>query len=428
MKQFQRTYSIACFLMICFTILQTPSMSQANYDEHKIEPYVLPNLLVDDKDGVITSSKVWESQTRPKLHKLIEHHVYGRFPMEDVQVNYKLRSENQLSYCNAIQKNIDVIFSNGTKKVVVDLVIFLPAKADQPSPIFMGLNFFGNHTVHPSPFTLVTDSWTMNNVELDIHDHSVTESSRGVRASRWPVERIVNRGYGLAVMYYGDIDPDYHDDFENGIHSLLSQHSKNIPEGISSISAWAAGLTAALDYCEQDDAIDHESVAVIGHSRLGKAALWAGANDERFALVISNNSGCGGAALSRRQFGETVKVINTRFPHWFSKNYKAVNDKESEQTFDQHTLLSLIAPRPVYVASAKQDEWADPHGEYLSLFHAAQVYTLYRGQGFPSLDMPAINQPSISGNMAYHIRTGKHDLTRYDWERYMDFADKVLKK
>ena len=427
MKNFFCMFRICCVFFLSSIFILTTGISQANYEEHKVKPYDLPSLLESSNGLAIKTSKSWENNQRDYFHKLLEHQVYGKFPMEDIHVKFRLRSVHELSYCDAIQKNVDIIFTNGNDDVVIDLVIFLPAKAQKPIPLFMGLNFFGNHTIHPSPFTSITNSWTMNKVEFDIKDHRVTESSRGVRANRWPVERIINRGYGLAVMYYGDIDPDYDDDFENGIHSLLSEQSKHIPEGISSISAWAAGLSAALDYCEEDDAIDEESVAVIGHSRLGKAALCAGAHDERFAMVISNNSGCVGAALSRRQFGETVKVINTRFPHWFSKNYRKVNDRESEQTFDQHTLLSLIAPRPLYVGSAKEDEWADPYGEYLSLFYAAQVYKLYGGVGFTDDNLPAINEPLISGNMAYHIRTGKHDLTKFDWERYIDFVDQVLK-
>lgn len=387
--------------------------------------YKLPELLVSNSGKVISSSEEWENIRRPEILELFKNSVYGRIPEEKLNISYTLSKIDQNALGGkAIQKEVIATFTSGGDSLEMNMLIFLPKNSKTPVPVFLGMNFYGNHTINPDPNISITENYVRNNREYSITNNRANELTRGVRSHRWPIERILERGYGLVSIYYGDIDPDFYDGFKNGIHKLFKNSSDmRKPDEWGSISAWAYGLTKAMDYLETDKGIDKNKVAVIGHSRLGKTALWAGAIDQRFAITISNDSGCGGAALSRRKRGETVKRINTSFPHWFCENFHKYNDKEDELPVDQHMLISLIAPRPVYVGSAVEDRWADPKGEYLSLYHSGPVYELFGFKGFKSDVLPELNQALSVDQNGYHIRSGKHNLTLFDWENYMDFTD-----
>ncbi len=418
---------IFSFLLL-FNILFTYNLSaqqKANYDEAQIPPYRLPELLVSEQGQNINTARQWWEIRRPELFNLFQNQVYGKVPEADVKINFtEIEKSNDALFGKAIRKQIKISVSGNGQQRDILMLIYLPNNQNKPVPLFLGLNFYGNHTIYHDTAIVLTKSWIKNNEKYGITNNQATQASRGARIKRWPVESIISRGYGLATIYYGDIDPDFDDSFQNGIHPLFYKQNQIRPAPFQwgSIAAWAWGLTKAMDYFERDKAINHKKIAVIGHSRLGKSSLWAGALDRRFALVISNNSGCGGAALSRRRYGETIAIINNYFPHWFCGNFKSYSDREGFLPVDQHMLVALIAPRPVYIASAIEDQWADPKGEFLSAKTAGKVYELLGAKQLGTNKFPSLNQPVNKGDIAYHVRTGKHDITFFDWQRYLDFA------
>ncbi len=411
-------------LAIFFLSPYLSAQDEANYDETKVPQFELPALLLTQDGQMVNDSSEWIEKRRPQLLQLFEREMYGSFPGDHLTVDFILIGNEIVFDGRARRKQVVMQVGNGDDQVDINILIYLPTQITTPVPIFLGLNFYGNHTIHSDPGIVVPTSWTRNNEDFGITNHHPTEASRGVRASRWEVDSLLEHGFGLAAIYYGDIDPDIDDGFENGIHGLLPDDVDK--STLSSIAAWSWGLSRAMDFFEQERSIDHEKVIVIGHSRLGKTSLWAGATDERFAMVISNDSGCGGAALSRRRFGETVNRINHSFPHWFCKNFDVYNNREDALPFDQHGLIALIAPRPVYVASASEDLWADPRGEYLSAREASIVYQLFGKSGLENSAMPDVNSPIKMGSVGYHLRAGKHDINIYDWQQYLDFAQMHL--
>lgn len=397
---------------------------QPNYDESKIADYVLPDPLTFENGEKVYTAADWPRR-RAEILRLFEEEMYGRIPDRPGMQRFECFEQNRQALGGlATRKQISIYFTE-SELPRLDLLIYLPNNAPKPSPVFVGLNFSGNATLHADPAIRLNGQWAMTHDQEDVTRKRATDETRGTAASRWPFEQILARGYGVVTACYGDLDPDYDDAFQNGVHPLFDRSQPRHGSSWGSLSAWAWGLSRMMDYLETDPDIDARRAALLGHSRLGKAAVWAGACDQRFAAVISNNSGCGGAALFRRKIGETAALINVRFPHWFCENFKQYNLREEALPVDQHQLIALIAPRPVYVASATEDLWSDPRGEFLAVRHASPVYELLGFDRFGAEEMPEPDQP-VMGRIGYHLRTGKHDVTLYDWERYMDFADCYL--
>lgn len=407
-----------------------------NYDESKVPAYTLPDPLLTLDGQKVADTKTWEEKRRPEVLELLRKHIYGRSPGRPEQISYHLKEiDKQALGGKATRKQVAIRLANGGKHVDLDLLLYLPNNVKGPRnaknsvPVFLGLNFMGNHSIENDPAIFLSKTkWFRNKKQAGYVNNRATPKSRGSSTNRWPVEMIIDRGFGLATVYYGDIDPDYHDKFKNGVHGLFEPGDKQrAADAWAAISAWAWGLSRVMDYFETDADIDQRRVALFGHSRLGKTSLWAGAQDERFAIVISNNSGCGGAALSKRCFGETLAVMNRVFPHWNCENCKQYSGNEAALPLDQHMLVALAAPRPVYVASASGDRWADPKGEFLAAKNAQGVYALYGKKGLGVDDMPPPDK-SVGNHIGYHIRSGKHNITAFDWRQYLEFAEKHFAK
>jgi hypothetical protein len=411
-----------------------PARLPVNYDETRVPPYTLPDPLVFADGSPVRSAEEWRARRRPELLEVFSREVYGRTPGGRPDgMHWSVRSIDRAALGGkAVRKEITVWFTAKKDGPKTHLLVYQPpgaSGAHRPWPAFLGLNYYGNSAVAADPGIAPSTAWMRANTSVGIVDNRATERTRGAQASLWNVETVVGRGYATATLYYGDLSEDRSEGLTRDVGALFNTapvEARRSDEW-GAIGIWAWGLSRALDVLQEDSEIDGTRVAVHGHSRLGKAALWAGAQDGRFAMVISNNSGCGGAALSMRGYGETVEAINTGFPFWFAKAFRAYNGRESALPVDQHALLALIAPRPLHVASAEDDRWADPRGEFLALRHATPVYRLLGRKGLGVTDYPPVNQPVLGDGAAYHCRTGGHGITPYDWAQYLDFADRALK-
>ncbi|MGI8584631.1 MAG: hypothetical protein ACR2KX_20775 [Chitinophagaceae bacterium] len=414
--------------LVCFCFFENGNVQTypSNIDESKVPPYTLPDVLKMKNGREVSNSPEWNKIQRPYIYHLYEENQFGKYPVNKISIRYSLLEKDEHALAGiATRKQVRIYLHPNDISVYVDVLIYFPNNIKKPVPVFVGYNFSGNNEIQNDPGIMLTQTWVPTKSKGAVNNKA-TDSSRGAEASQWQVKEILSHGYAIATAYYGDLEPDNPGGWETGVRTTLKDILKIQPKEWSAMGAWAYGLSRILDYLQKDKDINPNKVALIGHSRLGKAALWAAASDKRFALVVSNESGEGGATLSKRWYGETVKIINEKFPHWFAAKYKTYGDSSNAMPMDGHMLLSLIAPRPLYVASAEGDTWSDPKGEFLSAKEAGHVYALFGKKGIDVDSMPALNKP-VGNSIRYHIRAGKHDVTLYDWQQYLQFADKEWK-
>lgn len=386
----------------------------------------LPEVLRLNDGTPIKNSHQWITKRRPEIISILKHQMYGESPARpDKMIFQVLECSHEAMGGIATRKQVRILFNGQPEGPYMDILIYLPNRVKHAVPLFVGYNFAGNQSLSNDTAVRVTMSW-MSNRTKGVVNNCASEASRGIAEGAWPIGTILKRGYGLATIYAGDVDPDFDDGFKNGIHVLYPELQKG-DDNFSTMSAWSWGLSRALDYFETDKAISSRKVIAYGTSRMGKAAVWAGALDQRFAMVISNESGAGGAKLFHHLEGENIAQICRVFPHWFCRNFQQYRGQDSILPFDQHMVLALIAPRPLYVASAQDSKLTDSYGEFLSARYADPVYRLFHKKGLPVTEMPSVDHP-VFGQIGYHNRSGKHDILPYDWEQFLLFADMHLKK
>lgn len=379
----------------------------------------LPDPLVMLDGRRVTSREQWFGERRPELVALFQHYMYGYPPPAPRQVRGMLEREDRKAF-NGKATLKEVTVTLGPELPPIHLMLVVPNQRTRPAPVILSMNYFGNHTLVRDPAVRLPTNWMPARGEGIVNERA-TEASRGTWVERWDIERIIDRGYAVATFYNGDIDPDRTE--ERGLQAHFGQPA------CGTIAAWAWGLSRAVDHLLTDAEVDGRRIVVTGHSRLGKAALLAAAFDERIAISIPHQAGCGGSAPSRTtvQRTETVKLINEKFPHWFNAAFKEFNDQPDRLPFDQHCLVALCAPRPVLFTNGRGDIWINPAGQFEVLRAAAPVYRLLQAGDFDATQLPADGK-LIDGTLGCFIRPGGHSLTPADWKAFLDFADKHMGK
>ena len=413
-----------CLIAALLTALSLSAQSPPpNYDESKVGSYSLPDPLVFKDGKPVRNAREWKRR-RLEIIELFQANVFGRSPKKRPAKFEVFDIDKGALGGKAVRQQVTIYFSSNRNGPKADLLIYTPAGAGKPVPMFLTLNFWGNQSVINDPGIRLPTIW-------DPKTHKrmrATEESRGFD-QEFEVRKILARGYGFATICYQNIEPDFKGGYSDGIRPLFFKPGQTEParDDWGAIGAWAYGLSRAMDYLEKDKSVDSKRVAIMGHSRLGKTVLWAGAIDTRFAMVISSCSGEGGASLYRRRYGETIAHLLGAFPHWFSASFQEFADHADRLPVDAHELIALNAPRPVYITGGEEDRWADPKGEFLACVAAGRVFRLLGAQDLGTNEMPALNRP-IMHTIGFHVRTGKHAVTSFDWDQFLTFADMHLRR
>lgn len=392
----------------------------ANYDEALVGSYTLPDPLVLANGKRVRDAKTWSSKRRPEILQLVEANMHGCSPGRPTGMMFDVFDKGTPAFDGkAIRKQIEIRFSAMKTGPKTDLLLYLPAAATKPSPVLLCLSFSANSNTVEDLSVRVGEIWN--------RERRRVPASEGRRFGTLKVDELIAKGFGVATMYYGDIEPDFPGGASYGVRGLYLKpgQTEPAPDEWGAISAWAWGMSRAMDYLETDPSVDKKRVAIFGVSRLGKTVLWAGAGDTRFAMVIASCSGEGGASLSRRNYGETVKHMNVNFGYQFAGNFQKFGNNVDELPVDSHMLIALIAPRPVYLSTGDQDRWSDPKGEFLAAVAAEPVYRLLGKQGLGTDQLPLPGQP-ILHTMGYHMHAGGHGANPYDWEQYLKFLQMHL--
>lgn len=391
-------------------------------------PANLPNPLTFANGKPVRRAQ-WQERRRQLLHLFTEQ-MYGRMPGRPAAMRFEVfdRDPHALGGV-ATREQVHILFKGRADGPRMDLLVYIPNNVKRP-PVILGLNFWGNETIDADPGIRISDRWVESTrnpyVDLScVRDHRPTEACRGIDAQRWPIRKILDAGYALATAYRGDIDPDRPDGYAESIRSAWPDLATG-NDNFSAIGAWAWALSRGLDYLQTDRLVDPHRVVAFGWSRLGKAAVWAAATDPRFAALISNESGAGGAKLFHHVQGEDIHRLNTVFPHWYCKNFRQYNGRDAELSFDQNEVMALVAPRPLYIASAIDDHNSDPVSEFLDAVAVTPVYEFLGVSGLPVTKWPPVNQP-VLGRVSYHVRSGGHNVTDFDWAQYLKFCDRYVK-
>jgi hypothetical protein len=393
-----------------------------NYDESKTGSYTLPDPLLLPNGKRVADVKAWNSQRRPELVRLFEENQYGRAPGRPPKMSFDVFDKGTPALDGkALRRQVTVYFSADKSGPRMDLLIYLPAEATKPVPLLLNLGFGANAAAVDDPGIKLGEVWG--------RDKKKIPATRGGGFGRVNVAPILAKGIGWATVYYGDIDPDFLGGATLGVRALYLKpgQSEPAPDEWGSISAWAWGLSRALDYFETDKNVDAKRVAIMGVSRLGKTVMWAGAHDTRFAAVIASCSGEGGAALSRRNYGETIAhlVAPTRYPYQFAGNYQKWAKNPGDSPVDANVLVALMAPRPVLLQTGSEDGWSDPKGEFLAAVAAEPVYRMFGKQGLGTTQWPEAGTP-ILHDISYFMHAGGHGTLPADWDVFLKFLETYL--